>query len=204
MAFSPATGLSDLTDEQLCARAGDGDCAAEELLAARYTRLVRVCARPLFLAGGDSEDLIQEGMIGLLSAIREYRPGQGACFRTFAERCIRNRLLSAVKAATREKHTPLNHSVSFEPPSFDGNAEYTSLLPQSEQFDPEELIISREAYMERTNRLKDRLSGFEAEVLGLYLKGLSYTDIAAYIDRPPKSVDNAVQRIRRKVAQQFL
>lgn len=194
----------DPSDEALCAQVASGDRIAEEMLAMRYTRLVRVCARPYFLAGGDSEDLIQEGMVGLLSAIREYRPDRGVSFRTFAETCIRNRLLSAIKAATRDKHTPLNHYVSFEAPSFDGNTDYAALLPQSGQPDPEELIISREAYLERIDRLKDRLSGFEAKVLGLYLEGLSYTEIAAYVDRPLKSVDNAVQRIRRKVAQQFL
>jgi len=194
----------DPSDEVLCAQVASGDRIAEEMLAMRYTRLVRVCARPYFLAGGDSEDLIQEGMVGLLFAIREYQPDRGVSFRTFAETCIRNRLLSAIKAATRDKHTPLNNYVSFEAPSFDGNADYATFLPPSEQSDPEELIINREAYMERANRLKDQLSGFEAEILGLYLKGLSYTEIAAHVNRPPKSVDNAVQRIRRKVAQQFL
>ena len=194
----------DPSDEVLCAQVASGDRIAEEMLAMRYTRLVRVCARPYFLAGGDSEDLIQEGMVGLLFAIREYRSDRGVSFRTFAETCIRNRLLSAIKAATRDKHTPLNNYVSFETPSFDGNADYATFLPPSEQSDPEELIINREAYLERANRLKDQLSGFEAEILGLYLKGLSYTEIAAHVNRPPKSVDNAVQRIRRKVAQQFL
>ena len=194
----------DPSDEVLCAQVASGDRIAEEMLAMRYTRLVRVCARPYFLAGGDSEDLIQEGMVGLLFAIREYQSDRGVTFRTFAETCIRNRLLSAIKAATRDKHTPLNNYVSFETPSFDGNAEYATFLPLSEQSDPEELIINREAYLERANRLKDQLSGFEAEILGLYLKGLSYTEIAAHVNRPPKSVDNAVQRIRRKVAQQFL
>ena len=192
------------SDEVLCAQVASGDRIAEEMLAMRYTRLVRVCARPYFLAGGDSEDLIQEGMVGLLFAIREYRSDRGVSFRTFAETCIRNRLLSAIKAATRDKHTPLNNYVSFETPSFDGNADYATFLPPSEQSDPEELIINREVYLERANRLKDQLSGFEAEILGLYLKGLSYTEIAAHVNRPPKSVDNAVQRIRRKVAQQFL
>ena len=194
----------DPSDEVLCAQVASGDRIAEEMLAMRYTRLVRVCARPYFLAGGDSEDLIQEGMVGLLFAIREYRSDRGVSFRTFAETCIRNRLLSAIKAATRDKHTPLNNYVSFETPSFDGNADYATFLPPSEQSDPEELIINREVYLERANRLKDQLSGFEAEILGLYLKGLSYTEIAAHVNRPPKSVDNAVQRIRRKVAQQFL
>lgn len=193
----------DPTDEALCAQVASGDRIAEEMLVMRYTRLVRICARPYFLAGGDSEDLIQEGMMGLLAAIREYRADRAVSFRTYAGTCIRNRLLSAIKAATRDKHTPLNNYVSFETPSFDGNADYAAFTPQSGQPDPEALIISREDYRERTDRLKDHLSGFEAEILRLYLTGLSYAEIAALVKRPPKSVDNAVQRIRRKLAQQI-
>lgn len=204
MEISPHPRHPEPPDEVLCAQVASGDRVAEETLTMRYTRLVRVCARPYFLAGGDSEDLIQEGMVGLLSAIREYRAEKGVSFRTFSETCIRNRLLSAVKAAARDKHTPLNHYVSLEAPSFDGNPDHAAFLPSSQQSDPEELLINREAYLERANRLKDRLSGFEAEILGLYLNGLSYTEIAAHVKRPQKSVDNAVQRIRRKVAQQFL
>lgn len=192
------------TDETLCALVAQGDRLAEETLVTRYARLVRSCARPLFLAGGDSEDLIQEGMVGLLTAIREFRPERNGSFRAFAQTCIRTRLLSAIKAATRDKHKPLNNYVSFETPSFDGNADFAALItPQSTHSDPEELMISREDYLERTGRLKDQLSGFEAEILGLYLTGLSYTEIAALVERPPKSVDNAVQRIRRKVEQQL-
>ncbi len=191
------------TDEALCAQAASGDRIAEEMLVMRYTRLVRVCARPYFLAGGDSEDLIQEGMVGLLAAVREFRPGREAVFRTYAETCIRNRLRSAVKAAARDKHAPLNNSVSIESPSFDGNPDHAAFLPPVRASDPEQLLISREDREERTGRLKDHLSGFEAQVLELYLNGLSYTEIAVQVGRPPKSVDNAVQRIRRKVAQQF-
>ena len=106
------------SDEVLCGRAAAGDRVAEERLVIRYNRLVRVCARPYFLAGGDSEDLIQEGMVGLLAAIREYDPSKTASFRTYAEVCIKNRLLSVIKAAARDKHTPLNNSVSFETPLF--------------------------------------------------------------------------------------
>lgn len=198
-----STPQLDPTDEALCAQVASGDRIAEEMLVMRYTRLVRVCARPFFLAGGDSEDLIQEGMLGLLTAVREYRVDRGGSFRTFAETCIRSRLLSAIKTAARGKHSPLNHSVSFENPSFDVNSDYAAFSPQSEQTDPEAMLISREDYRERTDRLKDHLSGFESEILGLYLTGLSYSDIAARIDRSPKSVDNAVQRIRRKLAQRF-
>lgn len=191
------------TDEALCLKAAAGDRTAEELLVTRYNRLVRICARPYFLAGGDSEDLIQEGMVGLLFAIREYRAEKGVSFRTFAETCVRNRLFSAIKAATRDKHTPLNNYVSFETPFFDGNADHAAFPPQPGQSDPEALYISRESHRERAEDLKDRLSSFEAEILGLYLTGLSYSEIAVAVHRPPKSVDNAVQRIRRKVAQHF-
>ena len=191
-------------DEVLCGRAAAGDRMAEEELVIRYNRLVRICARPYFLAGGDSEDLIQEGMVGLLAAIREYDPRKAASFRTYAEVCIKNRLLSAVKAAARDKHTPLNNSVSFETPLFGGNGNgYAYRAPGRQTADPEEIFLSRESFRERMEALMGQLSGFEANVLRLYLNGLSYSEIAAEVDKSPKSVDNAVQRIRRKLAQQF-
>ena len=191
------------SDEVLCGRAAAGDRVAEEQLVIRYNRLVRVCARPYFLAGGDSEDLIQEGMVGLLAAIREYDPSKPAAFRTYAEVCIKNRLLSAVKAAARDKHTPLNNSVSFETPLFSGNGDrYAYRASVQHLEDPEEIFLSREAFRERMEALMGQLSGFEANVLRLYLTGLSYSEIAAEVKKSPKSVDNAVQRIRRKLAQQ--
>ncbi|WP_130868237.1 sigma-70 family RNA polymerase sigma factor [Intestinimonas massiliensis (ex Afouda et al. 2020)] len=190
-------------DESLCAQAAAGDRRAEETLVVRYNRLVRMCARPYFLAGGDSEDLIQEGMVGLLGAIREYDPNKAASFRTYAEICVKNRLFSAVKAAARDKHTPLNNSVSFENPLFSGTGErFACGTPDRQAEDPEEIILSREAFRERMKALHGQLSGFEASVLRLYLNGLSYSEIAAEVNKSPKSVDNAVQRIRRKLAQQ--
>ena len=190
------------TDEALCVRAVSGDRVAEEALVIRYNRLVRICARPYFLAGGDSEDLIQEGMVGLLAAIREYDPSKAAAFRTYAEVCIKNRLRSAVKAAARDKRTPLNNSVPFEPPLFDGKGEqYAYHAPVRQLEDPEEIFLSRESFRERMEALMGQLSGFEANVLRLYLNGLSYSEIAAEVKKSPKSVDNAVQRIRRKLAQ---
>lgn len=192
------------SDEALCSLASAGDHLSEECLAARYSRLVRMCARPYFLAGGDSEDLIQEGMIGLLSAIRGFQPGREAGFRTYAEVCIRNRLRSAVKAAARDKHTPLNHSVSLGTPLFDGNSEPYVYGTQCQQIEnPEDVLIDREERESRMNALRNRLSGFEKMVLDLYLGGLSYREIAAQVNKPLKSVDNAVQRIRRKVAPFF-
>ena len=165
----------------------------------RYGRLVRACARPLFLAGGDSEDLFQEGMLGLLTAIRSFEGGRDASFRTFAEICIRSRLYSAVRAAQGSKHSPLNHSVSFEPPLFDGTNAYLFSSEES----PEDVIIGREELRERLDALKGQLSEFEASILSPYLSGLSCGEIARRVGRSPKAVDNAVQRIRRKVARNF-
>ena len=199
------TTQNPTADEALCSLAASGDRIAEEALVMRYNRLVRVCARPYFLAGGDSEDLIQEGMVGLLNAIREYDPGKGSSFRTYAETCIRNRILSAIRAAARDKHTPLNHYVSYETPLLDGNTDsYPLSASRQPQQNPEDMLISREERRERLGTLKGQLSGFEAQILDLYLRGLSYVEIASEVDRSPKAVDNAVQRIRRKVARQLL
>ena len=189
--------FQELTDEELCAKAAEGSSPAENELVRRYSRLVRVCARPLFLAGGDSEDLIQEGMVGLLTAIRKYNPDRDAAFRTFAAICIRSRLSSAVRAAQGDKHSPLNHSISFEPPLFDGNNELTLSVES-----PEDVIIGREELKERIDALKDQLSEFEASILPPYLNGMSCGEIAQRTGRSQKSVDNAIQRIRRKMARQ--
>lgn len=187
------------SDEQLCVFVAQGSADAEGILVNRYSRLVRACARPLFLAGGDSEDLIQEGLVGLLNAMRTYDPARQAQFRTYAEVCIRSRLLSAVRAAGRDKHSPLNNYVSFETPLFDTAAGY----PSAQGDNPEDVLIDREDWKERMSALKDQLSGFEAKILRLYLSGLSYSEIAQHIGKPAKSVDNAVQRIRRKIARQL-
>ena len=196
------TRQSERADEALCTLAASGDRIAEEALVMRYHRLVRICARPYFLAGGDSEDLIQEGMVGLLAAIREYDSGKAASFRTFAEVCIKNRLISVIKAAARDKHIPLNNYVSFETPLFSGNGDHYAYGAADQlQEDPEAILLGREAFQERMRALEGQLSGFEASILRLYLNVLSYSEIAAEVNKSPKSVDNAVQRIRRKLAQ---
>ena len=192
-----------LADEGLCRLAASGDRLAEEVLVTRYNRVVRTCARPYFLAGGDSEDLTQEGMVGLLHAIREYDAGKSASFRTFAETCIRNRLYSVLRAAARDKHQPLNQSVSLDTPFFDSNS-YTSGTSHLAQRNPEEFLIDREHTAALLTGVRKQLSEFEAKILGYYLDGLSCREIAETVGKPPKSVDNAVQRIRRKVAQQLL
>lgn len=191
--------LCPYSDETLCALAASGDREAEERLAVRYSRLVRSCARPYFLAGGDSEDLIQEGMIGLLSAIRGFRPEKEAQFRTYAEVCVRNRVRSAVKAAARGKHSLLNRSLSFDSPLFDDVSDaYPYGAQASPMSDPEDLLISREDWQARRKALEEKLSGFEKSVLALYLDGFSCGEIAQQVGRTSKSVENAVQRIRRK------
>ena len=192
--------LIELSDNDLQQRAVNGDRAAEESLAARYMQLVRACARPLFLAGGDSEDLSQEGMFGLLSAIREFDPSLGVSFHSFAEHCIRMRLYSAVKTASRLKHLPLNDSMPLEQLSDDPSSQL-SAAPEMFRRSPEDLVLARESKEELIELCKRRLSRLELQVLDCYLEGLSYRDIAQRLQKDEKSVDNAVQRIRRKLAQ---
>ena len=188
-----------LSDSELQQLSIKGDRFAEEALADRYTRLVRACARPLFLAGGDSEDLIQEGMFGLLAAIRQYDEKAGASFRTFAEHCIRSRLLSAVKSASRLKHFPLNDGMSYEQLSEDPSTQL-SATPEVFRRSPEDLVLARESKEELYDVFSQCLSRLERQVLSLYLEGLSYREIASTIGKEEKAIDNAVQRIRRKLA----
>ena len=188
-----------LDDLKLQKLAASGDREAEEALAERYLRLVRICARPLFLVGGDSEDLIQEGTFGLLSAIRRFDPEDGTAFKTFAEHCIRMRLLSAIKSASRLKHFPLNDGISLEQLSEDPSAEI-SALPESVRHDPEELILAKESREELYEACSRCLSKYEIKVLDLYLEGLSYREIADRLCANARSIDNAVQRIRKKYA----
>ena len=193
------TDYALLDDQRLQRLAADGDRSAEEMLAERYLRLGKACARPLFLAGGDSEDLIQEGTFGLLSAIKNYDPDSGSAFKTFAEHCIRMRLLSAVKSASRLKHFPLNDGISPEQLSEDPGADL-SALPEVLRQNPEDLVLAKESQEELYARFSRCLSKFEIKVLDLYLEGLSYREIAERLCRDAKSVDNAVQRIRHKLA----
>ena len=187
--------LETLPDEELCALSAQENRRAEEILVARYHRLVRSCARPYFLAGGDSEDLLQEGMFGLIKAMREYDAGRETSFRTFAETCIRRRLFTVLRAANSGKHSPLNQSVPLNPSLFDASSSFA-------QVDPEVLLIDREKAASLLEDTRKQLSDFEVKILGYYLDGLSCREIAETVGRPPKSVDNAIQRIRRKVARQ--
>ena len=188
--------LQQLSDESLCLALQNGNVSAEEILACRYHKLVRSCAHPFFLAGGDSEDLLQEGMLGLIKAMREFRSDRGASFQTFAEVCIRRRLYSVIRSSLAGKHSPLNESVPL-------NAFLLDAQPQYSLLDPEDLLIDREKAAALLNRVRSQLSDLEIRVLDLYLDGCSCGEIAAMVGKPYKSVDNAVQRIRRKVARQI-
>ena len=188
--------MEQLTDEALCLELQSGNAAAGDILAYRYRRLVRCCAHPYFLAGGDSEDLLQEGMVGLIKAMREYDPHQAASFCTFAEVCIRRRLYSVLKSASSGKHQPLNQAIPLNPSFFDVSLAFA-------QVDPEVLLIDREKTAGLLEYTCKQLSAFEAEILGYYLDGFTCREIAETVGKPPKSVENAVQRIRRKIGRQL-
>ena len=190
-----------ISENELCVLAKEGDTQAEYALVQKYSSLVKACARPYFLAGGDSEDLIQEGMFGLISAIREFRPDGGASFRAFCELCIRRRLYTAIRSASTRKNISLDDCLSLQSPHFDENqAQAVNALCDAFKRGPEDLIIEKEGSDELLSSFLTCLSKLEAEVLGLYLKGLSYREIASRLNTSEKSVDNAVQRIRRKLA----
>ena len=198
---NPQDKYEEFSDENLCELTRCGDREAEETLVSLYTRLVRQLARPYYLAGGDSDDLIQEGMIGLIYGMREYDSSRNASFRTFAETCIRNRLYSAVRAAARDKHSPLNQSIPLEMPFFDSRTTSSIGAHTLSQVDPEELVIGREDARDTLRGVRKQLSEFEAKILGFYLDGLTTKEMAEAVNKSPKSVDNAVQRVRRKIAQ---
>lgn len=188
--------LEQMSDEALCTALQNGTSAAGDILAHRYRKLVRCCAHPYFLAGGDSEDLLQEGMFGLIKAMREFRADREASFQTFAEVCIRSRLCSVIRASRAGKHSPLNESVPL-------NAFLLDAQPQYSQLDPEDLFIDREKAAALLNQVRSQLSELEVRVLDLYLDGCSCGEIAATVGKSYKSVDNAVQRIRRKIGRQI-
>ena len=181
------------TDEELIARLRAGEREITDYLIDKYKSLVRTRARALYLVGGDHEDLIQEGMRGLFKAVRDYKPGKEASFATFAGLCIDRQMYSAVASSQRQKHQPLNSFVSLSEPV----SEQELRLVDEET--PEEIMISRENVIGMHERIKERLSKFEYQVLELYLKGYDYTQIAEKLGKQPKAIDNALQRIRSKV-----
>ena len=195
--------LEHLTDEEVVELAKYGNVGALEFLINKYKNFVRAKARTYFLIGADREDIIQEGMIGLYKAIRDYRYDRQASFRAFAEICVTRQIITAIKTATRQKHIPLNSYVSLNKPVFDEESERTlgEVVITEKDGNPEDLFINQENLMDIESTMNKILSPLEQEVVGLYLEGKSYLEIAEQLDRHVKSVDNALQRVKRKLEQ---
>lgn len=203
---SPMVSLSEVEDEELVARWKAGDGAALEVLIQRYRRFARSKARSYFLVGADAEDVEQEGLIGLYKAARDYREDRQSSFRAFAELCVTRQVISAIKAATRHKHQPLNRYVSISgvrgaDDQADGAVE--ELLGDHRGADPADEVISQEQISAMRRSMAESLSGLEVDVLRLYVEGKSYQEISLQLGRHIKSIDNALQRIKRKLDQQI-
>lgn len=194
-------GYNIVVDEEIIKDAKAGDTKALEFLINKYKSFVRAKARTYFLIGADREDIIQEGLIGLFKAIRDFNGDKLSSFRAFAELCITRQIITAIKTATRQKHIPLNSYVSLNKPIFDEESDRTLLDVISEEniSDPEEMIINREEFTGIELKMGEILSELEWEVLSLYLQGKSYQEVAEDLDRHVKSIDNALQRVKRKL-----
>ena len=193
--------FENLTDEELVEQVHLGNADALDFLISKYRLFVKAKARSYFLIGADKEDIIQEGMIGLYKAIRDFKEDKLASFRAFAELCITRQIITAIKTATRQKHIPLNSYVSLDKPIYDEESERTLMdiitSPISE--DPEYLMINREDYSHLERKMVEVLSELEQKVLIRYLEGQSYNEISKELNRHVKSIDNALQRVKRKL-----
>ena len=192
---------TEMTDEEIVDLAQQGDQFAIEFLVDKYKNFVRAKARSYFLIGADKEDIIQEGMIGLFKAIRDYRLDKLTSFRAFAELCITRQIITAIKTATRQKHIPLNSYVSLNKPIYDEESDRTliDILSTNKITNPEDIIISREEFIFIEKKMGEILSSLEWKVLMAYLEGKSYQEIAVELKRHVKSIDNALQRVKRKL-----
>ena len=193
--------FAQMPDEEVVGLAHQGDTLAVEYLLGKYKNFVRSKARSYFLIGADHEDIVQEGMIGLFKAIRDYQPERLSSFRAFAELCITRQIITAIKTATRQKHVPLNSYVSLNKPIYDEESDRTlmDVIVEGHAQNPEELIIGRENLLSIRDRADQVLSSLEQEVLNAYLDGKSYQEIADKLGRHVKSIDNALQRVKRKL-----
>ncbi len=193
--------FQDMPDEEVVELARSGNDVALEYLINKYKNFVRAKARSYFLIGADREDIIQEGMIGLYKAIRDFKVEKLTSFRAFAELCITRQIITAIKTATRQKHIPLNSYVSLNKPIYDEDSDRTLLdvLSGTKVSDPEELVISQEEFNAIEKKMGEFLSDLEWQVLNFYLEGKSYQEIADELGRHVKSVDNALQRVKRKL-----
>lgn len=198
---TPCVVYDNMLDEEIVDVAQTGDDIAQEFLINKYKNFVRAKARSYFLIGADREDIIQEGMIGLYKAIRDFKCDKLSSFRAFAELCITRQIITAIKTATRQKHIPLNSYVSLNKPIYDEDSDRTLLdvISGTKISDPEELIISREEFDDIEGKMGEILSSLEWKVLMSYLEGKSYQEIAVDLKRHVKSIDNALQRVKRKL-----
>lgn len=190
-----------LEDEQVVELVHNGDSDALDYLITKYRNFVRAKARSYFLIGADREDIIQEGMIGLYKAIRDFREDKLTSFKAFAELCITRQIITAIKTATRQKHIPLNSYVSLDKPIYDEESDRTlmDVISGTKVTDPEELIINQEEFDDIEVKMGELLSDLERKVLVLYLDGRSYQEISEELNRHVKSIDNALQRVKRKL-----
>jgi len=190
-----------MSDDELVELVHQGDMEAQETLIKRYKNFVLAKSRSYFLVGADREDIVQEGMIGLYKAVRDYKIERLASFRAFAELCITRQIITAIKAATRQKHQPLNTYISLNKPIYDEESDRTLLdiLKGGKLSNPEALFISNETYDLIESEISSMLSDLEFDVLQEYLDGKSYQKIAESLDKHVKSVDNALQRVKRKL-----
>ncbi|MFT8318390.1 MAG: RNA polymerase sporulation sigma factor SigH [Sporolactobacillus sp.] len=190
-----------LDDEKVLIAVHSGNSEALEFMIAKYKNFVRAKAKAYFLVGAEREDIVQEGMIGLYKAIRDYRGDKLASFKAFAELCITRQMITAVKTATRQKHIPLNSYVSLDKPIYDEESERTlmDVVREDRSSDPQELLVNREEYDDIEEKLSAILSELERQVLSQYLDGRSYQEISVDLKRHVKSIDNALQRVKRKL-----
>jgi len=195
-----------MTDEELVELVHSGHPDALDFLITKYRQFVRMKARSYFLIGADKEDIVQEGMIGLYKAIRDFKEEKLSSFRAFAELCITRQIITAIKTATRQKHIPLNSSVSLDKPIYDEDSDRTlmDILRGAVMDDPEDLMIHREEFSHMEEEMSKILSGLERQVLALYLDGQTYHEISEELNRHVKSIDNALQRIKRKLERHLL
>lgn len=188
-------------DEEVVVQAKEGNSRAQEYLISKYENFVKSKSKSYFLIGADKEDIYQEGMIGLYKAIRDFNPDKLTSFRAFAELCITRQIITAIKTATRQKHIPLNTYISLNKPIYEEESDRTliDVLSELKINDPEELVIGKEQIKHMEGEMNKVLSGLEKEVLQCYLDGKSYQEIASDLDRQAKSIDNALQRVKRKL-----
>ncbi|MFD2640152.1 RNA polymerase sporulation sigma factor SigH [Piscibacillus salipiscarius] len=192
---------TDLDDEEVVEFVHEGNVQALDYLINKYRSFVRAKARTYFLIGADREDIVQEGMIGLYKAIRDFQSEKLSSFKAFAELCVTRQIITAIKTATRQKHIPLNSYVSLDKPIYDEESDRTLLdvIAEHDTSDPEKLLVNREKFVDMEDKMEELLSELEREVLHLYLDGQSYQEISLQLNRHVKSIDNALQRVKRKL-----